>query len=73
MGTLKIVAIALLIAGVLGLVYGQFSYTRETQQAKLGPFEFSVKDTETVNVPVWAGVVAIVAGGGLLLFASKKS
>jgi hypothetical protein len=73
MGTLKIVAIALLIAGVLGLVYGQFSYTRETQQAKLGPFELSVKDTETVNVPVWAGVVAIVAGGGLLLFASKKS
>lgn len=73
MGTLKIVAIALLIAGVLGLVYGQFSYTRETQQAKLGPFELSVKDTETVNIPVWAGVVAIVAGGGLLLFASKKS
>lgn len=72
MSAVKIVAIVLIIAGLLGLVYGQFSYTRETQQAKLGPLELTVKDTETVNVPVWAGVGAIVAGGGLLLFASRK-
>lgn len=73
MGTVKIVAIALIIAGILGLVYGHFSYTQETQEAKLGPFELTVKNTETVNVPVWAGVVAVVVGGGLLLFASKNS
>jgi hypothetical protein len=72
MNTIKIVAIALIIAGLLGLVYGRFSYTRETEEARLGPFELSVKDTQTINVPVWAGVVAIVAGGGLLLFASRK-
>lgn len=72
MSAVKIVAILLIIVGLLGLVYGQFSYTRETQQAKLGPLELTVKDTETVNVPVWAGVGAIVAGGGLLLFANRK-
>lgn len=73
MGVLKIVAISLIMAGLLGLVYGQFSYTRETQEAKLGPLELTVKDIETVNVPVWAGVVAVVAGSGLLIFASKRS
>lgn len=73
MSVIKIMAIVLIIAGLLGLVYGQFSYTKETQEAKLGPLELSVKDTKTVNVPVWAGVMAIVVGGGLLLFASKKS
>lgn len=73
MSAIKIVAIVLIIAGLLGLVYGSFSYTRETQEAKLGPFELTVKDTQTVNVPVWAGVAAIVAGGGLLLFAGKKT
>ena len=73
MNAVKIVAIMLIIAGLLGLVYGSFSYTRETQEAKLGPLELSVKDTQTVYVPVWAGVAAIVAGGGLLLLASKKS
>ena len=73
MRAVKMMAIVLIIAGLLGLVYGQFSYTKETQEAKLGPLELSVKDTETVNIPVWAGVGAIVAGGGLLLFASRKS
>ncbi|TAL41852.1 MAG: hypothetical protein EPN89_18460 [Methylovulum sp.] len=72
MGAVKIVAIVLIIAGLLGLVYGRFSYTRETQEAKLGPLELSVKETQTVNIPVWASVTVIVAGGGLLLFASKK-
>ncbi|MGZ8222436.1 MAG: hypothetical protein ACXWT0_12380 [Methylobacter sp.] len=73
MSVVKIMAIVLIIAGLLGLVYGSFSYTRETQEVKLGPLELTVKDTETVNVPVWVGVTAIVAGGGLLLFASRKS
>lgn len=73
MGAVKIMAIVLIIAGLLGLVYGQFSYTRETQEAKLGPLELTVKDTETINVPVWAGVTAVVTGGVLLLFASRKS
>ncbi len=73
MNSVKIAAIVLIVAGILGLVYGSFSYTKETHEAKLGPIELSVKDKETVNVPVWAGVGAIVAGGALLLFAGKKS
>lgn len=73
MNSIKIAAIVLIVAGILGLVYGSFSYTKETHEAKLGPIELSVKDKETVNVPVWAGVGAIVVGGALLLFANKKS
>jgi len=73
MGLVKIVAIVLILAGSLGLVYGGFSYTKDTQEAKIGPLELSVKETKTVNVPIWAGVAAIVAGGGLLLFSSKRS
>lgn len=73
MNSVKIAAIVLIVAGILGLVYGSFSYTKETHEAKLGPIELSVKDKEMVNVPVWAGVGAIVIGGALLLFANKKS
>jgi len=73
MNVVKIAAIVLLVAGVLGLVYGSFSYTKATHEAKLGPIELSVKEKQTVNVPVWAGVGAIVIGGVLLLFGSKKS
>ena len=72
MNAAKIAAIVLIAAGVLGLIYGSFSYTKETHQAKLGSLELSVKDKETVNVPLWASVGAIVIGGALLLFGSNK-
>jgi multidrug transporter EmrE-like cation transporter len=72
MDTLKAIAIALIVAGGLGLAYGSFSYTKETHDVKLGPIELSVKDKETVNIPVWAGVGAIVAGVLLLGFGGRK-
>ena len=67
----KIAAIVLIVAGILALAYGGFSYTKETHEAKVGPIELSVKERETVNVPVWAGVGAIVIGGVILLLAGK--
>ena len=73
MNAVKLTALLLLGAGVLALVYGSFSYTKETQEVKLGPLELSVNEKQTVNVPVWAGVGAIVVGGVLLLLAAKKS
>ena len=72
MNAVKILAIALITVGTLGLVYGKFSYTTETTEAKLGPLELSVKDKETVNVPVWAGV-GTIAIGGLLLLVPKRN
>jgi TRAP-type C4-dicarboxylate transport system permease small subunit len=68
---LKIVAVLLLAAGIVGLVYGGFTYTKSTHDAKIGPLELSIKDKESVNVPVWAGVAAIVVGGALLLVRTK--
>ncbi|GAB2896292.1 hypothetical protein GCM10027046_27140 [Uliginosibacterium flavum] len=68
----RIIAIVLIVAGVLALLYGGFSYTKDTTAVKLGPIEFSVKEKETVNVPVWAGIAAIVAGGLVLVLGSKK-
>jgi multidrug transporter EmrE-like cation transporter len=71
MNPIRILAIILIVAGVLGLAYGSFSYTKETHEAKIGPLELSVKEKETVNVPQWAGVGAIVIGVVLLLVRTK--
>jgi len=73
MNATKIAAIVLIVAGILGLVYGGFSYTKDTHEAKLGPLELSVKDRQRIKVAVWAGVAGIVVGGGLLLFSRKKN
>lgn len=72
MTPLKIIGALLIALGLLGLLYGGFSYTKQTHDVKLGPIEFSVKEKESVNVPVWAGVAAIVGGAVLLLVGGKK-
>lgn len=72
MNALNMAAIALIIAGGLGLAYGSFSYTQETQQARIGPIELIVQEKQTVNIPVWVGAAAIMAGA-LLLLMPKKS
>ena len=72
MSTIKIAAIVLIVAGILGVVYGKFSYTKETHEAKLGSLEVSFREKETVNVPAWAGVAAIAAGAGLLLVGKRS-
>jgi TRAP-type C4-dicarboxylate transport system permease small subunit len=72
MSAIKILAVVLIVAGIAGLMYGKFSYTKETHEAKLGSLELSIKNKETVNIPLWAGVGAIVVGGVLLFVRTKK-
>jgi hypothetical protein len=71
MSAVRIAAIVVIVAGVLGLMYGGFGYTKETHEAKLGPIELTVQEKKTVNVPVWAGVGAIAIGGAILLFGPR--
>jgi multidrug transporter EmrE-like cation transporter len=72
MNSSKIVGIVLIVAGALGLGYGSFTFTKDTHTANIGPLTLSVKEKETINVPVWAGIAAIVAGGLVLLAGSRK-
>lgn len=72
MSPIKLLAIVFIVAGILGLAYGGFSYTKDTHEAKVGPIEIAVKEHETVNIPMWAGIGAIVIGG-LLLTVGKKN
>jgi len=69
---MKFLAIALIVAGAVGLAYGGFSYTKDTTAMKVGPMELTVREKKTVNVPIWAGIVAIVIGGGLLVTGGRK-
>lgn len=63
----KFAALMLIVAGVLGLAYGGFTYTKETHETKIGPVELTVKDKETVNIPVWLGAGTLIAGVLLLV------
>ena len=73
MNAMKALGMVLILGGILALAYGGFTYTKETHETKIGPVVISVKDKETVNVPMWAGVGAIVLGGLLLVSGNKRS
>jgi LPXTG-motif cell wall-anchored protein len=73
MNAMRMLGIVLIIGGILALVYGGFTYTKETHEAKIGPLTLSVTGKETVNIPIWAGVGAIVIGGLILVFGSRKN
>ena len=67
MNAARIAGLVLIVAGVASFAYGSFSYTKETHKATVGPMELSVKDRETVLIPQWASVAAILVGGVLAL------
>ena len=68
---MRMIGIVVLAVGILALVYGGYSYTKETHDVKVGPLELSLRENRRVNVPVWVGVVLAVAGGGLLISGKK--
>ena len=67
----RLAALVLIIAGILGLAYGGFTYTKDTHKADIGPIELSVEEKETVNIPVWLGAGALIAGVLLLVMRGK--
>lgn len=73
MNVQKIAGLLLIVCGALALGYGGFTYTKDTHTADVGPMEFSIVESEHVNIPVWAGIAAIVAGGLLLVVTGRKT
>jgi hypothetical protein len=71
MNPLKLVAILLIVGGTLGLMYGGFSYTKETSSADIGPIHLEINEKQRVNIPLWAGIAAVVGGLVLLVTARK--
>ena len=71
MNVQKIAGVLLLVVGALGLVYGGFSYTKQTHQADVGSVHLSIDETRRVDMPVWAGLGAIVIGGLLLVMGRR--
>ncbi len=72
MGISKIAALLLIVGGALALGYGGFSYTQETHHVDLGALHMSIDEDRRINIPVWAGIGAIVIGGVLLLVSRQR-
>jgi hypothetical protein len=70
---IRLVGIVLVVAGILGLIYGSFSFTQEKTVVKVGSVELNAKEDKTVDIPMWAGIGAIVVGGLMLVMGGKRA
>lgn len=66
MNPTKLIGMVLIVVGALGLIYGGFSYTRDSTAVKIGPMEVTVQEKKSINIPLWAGIGALVVGVVLL-------
>ena len=68
---MKILGTLLLVGGIVALLYGHFSYTKESHEAQFGNLKFSISEKEDVAIPTWASLGAL-AVGVVLLVAGRK-
>jgi len=66
-------AVGLIVAGGIGLAYGKLSVTEDRHTLQVGDVGVTVGEQHSMNVPVWAGVGAIVAGSLVLLSTARRS
>ncbi|OGB47681.1 MAG: hypothetical protein A3F76_11020 [Burkholderiales bacterium RIFCSPLOWO2_12_FULL_65_40] len=72
MTAMRLIGAVLLVLGLAGLLTGGFSFTKDTTQAKLGPLELTVKEKESVNIPQWLSLGAMLIGGVVLVMGFRK-
>ena len=73
MNAARITGIVLIVLGLAGFFTGGFSFTKDTTAAKLGPVQLTVKEKESVNIPQWLSLGAVVLGAVVLVVGFKRS
>jgi uncharacterized membrane protein YphA (DoxX/SURF4 family) len=73
MNAMRIAGIILIVLGIAGFFTGGFSFTKNETKAQLGPIKLQVQEQESVNVPQWLSLGALVIGGVLLVMGFKRN
>jgi hypothetical protein len=71
MRSLALLGAALVVVGVLALVFGNFSWTETRPVLKAGPLQVNAQQEHHISVPTIGGIVLLVSGVGLV-FASRS-
>jgi hypothetical protein len=70
---MKTIGIVLLILGIVALIYGGISYTRDRTVLELGSLEITATERRNVPIPAIVGVVVLIGGAALLFAGSRRS
>ena len=64
---MKGLGIALIVIGLIGVIYGGISWTTRDTVVDAGPIEITKNETERIPLPPIVGAVCLVAGVLLLM------
>jgi drug/metabolite transporter (DMT)-like permease len=68
---MKLLGILLIVAGVIGVAYGGFTYTSHKKAVDMGPIQVDKTEHHDVPIPPILGAVAILAGGAMVFGSGK--
>jgi hypothetical protein len=69
---MKGLAIALIVIGIVMMVFRSVNFTQEKKVADVGPLEINKQEEKSVNWPLYAGI-AVTAAGVIILVAANKN
>jgi hypothetical protein len=64
--TMRWIGVALIVLGIVGLIVGGFTVTKDETKVDLGPIKVQAETKERFPVPPWVSIVAIGAGLALV-------
>ncbi|MCI0721746.1 MAG: DUF3185 domain-containing protein [Acidobacteria bacterium] len=72
MKIVQLAGIALIVLGLIGLIYGGISYKTQKEVVRVGPLEATVEEEKTLPIPPIVGGVAVGVGVALLLVGARR-
>ena len=63
----NLLAVALIVLGLVGVLYGGFTYTREKKVVDLGPVEVTKQEHERLPISPIVGGLVLISGVWLLV------
>lgn len=72
MKPITIVGVVLILGGVIALVFGGITYTKQETVLDIGPIELEAKHKESIPIPQIAAILAAIAGVGLVIAGTRS-